>query len=280
MRRGQIDTSQEGIDAVLTDITLQYEAMHWATRYNELQPPKKVDFIRAYAIEFVDRPKQPMFAVERFIAGSDSYGNGFLKHNTNSGFVDLEEHRKTPQVFSAHSFYASQGQRLVADVQGVGDLYTDPQVLSMDYRFGDGDLGPRGMALFFKTFRHCDLSDRLGIPIFRLSRNEKKLQAKYNDDESTLSEGSSAGHEEQIMCKFGRMDVNRERRKSVFMRPIDIQNGEGSDTNTDKRSNMTDIKMIQTSMRNIKVCPKVIHRSKSDVDEISSSVSDVSCMHW
>ena len=112
------------------------------------------------------------------------------------------------------------------------------------------------------------------------SRNEKKLQAKYNDDESTLSEGSSVGHEEQIMCKFGRMDVNRERRKSVFMRPIDIQNGGGSDTNTDKRSNMTDIKMIQTSMRNVKVCPKVIHRSKSDVDEISSSVSVVFCMKW
>lgn len=65
-----------------------------------------------------------MFAVERFIDGSDSYGRGFLKHNTNSGFVDEEQRRKTPQVFSAHSFYASNGTRLVADVQGVGDLYT------------------------------------------------------------------------------------------------------------------------------------------------------------
>lgn len=111
MRRMQIDTSQEGIDAVLTDITLQYEAMHWAEKFNKTQAPKKIDFIRAYALEFVDRPGKPMFAVERFIAGSDSYGLGFLKHNTNSGFVDLEEHRKTPQVFSAHSFYASQGQR-------------------------------------------------------------------------------------------------------------------------------------------------------------------------
>lgn len=79
-----------------------------------------------------------------FYTTGDSYGNGFVKHNTNSGFVDLEEHRKTPQVFSAHSFYASNGTRIVADVQGVADLYTDPQVLSMDYRFGDGDLGPRG----------------------------------------------------------------------------------------------------------------------------------------
>ena len=72
----------------------------------------------------MDREGQPMFAVERFIDGRDSYGRGFLKHNTNSGFVDEEQRRKTPQVFSAHSFYASSGTRLVADVQGVGDLYT------------------------------------------------------------------------------------------------------------------------------------------------------------
>lgn len=270
MKRGKIDTTVEGSDAVLTDITLQYEAMHWAEKYNETMAPKKIDFIRAYAIEFVDRPNKPMFAVERFIAGTDTYGNGFLKHNTNSGFVDLEEHRKTPQVFSAHSFYASQGQRLVADVQGVGDLYTDPQVLSMDYRFGDGDLGPRGMALFFKTFRHCDMSDRLGIPIFPLSRNEKKHQAKYNDDESTLSEGSSL-LEDELKCKFQRLDANRQKRKSALMRPIDI----GSDHNKDtaRRSNISDLsKTIRCSMRQLKVSPAYISRTKSDVDEISSSL--------
>lgn len=222
MNQGEIDTSQEGKDSVLTDVKLQYEAMNWAEKFNKTNPPKKIDFIRAYAVEFVDRPGKPMFAVERFIAGSDSYGLGFIKHNTNSGFVDLEERRKTPQVFSAHSFYASEGNRLVADIQGVGDLYTDPQILSMDYRFGDGDLGPRGMALFFKTFRHCELSDRLGIPIFKLSRNEKKHQAKYTDDESTLSEYSAMFNEEN-RCRFRRLDANRIMRKSVFARPVDIQ---------------------------------------------------------
>jgi elongation factor 2 kinase len=34
----------------------------------------------------------------------------------------------TPQVFSAFSFYKSNGKTMVVDVQGVGDLYTDPQV--------------------------------------------------------------------------------------------------------------------------------------------------------
>jgi Alpha-kinase family len=77
---------------------------------------------------------------------------------------------------------------LVADIQGVGDLYTDPQVLSDDYRFGDGDLGPRGMALFFRTYRNCGTSDGLGIPTFPLSKNELKVQSKYEDDEITVSD--------------------------------------------------------------------------------------------
>jgi elongation factor 2 kinase len=47
-----------------------------------------------------------------------------------AGFSSVDEdlHRYTPQVFSAFSFYESKGERLVADIQGVGDLYTDPQV--------------------------------------------------------------------------------------------------------------------------------------------------------
>jgi elongation factor 2 kinase len=232
MEKGEIIVTKEGKDNVFTDVTLQYEAMHWAEKFNKSNPPKKIDFIRAYAIEFVDRPGKPVFAVERFIAGHDPYGNGFVKHNTNSGFVDLEEHRKTPQMFSAHSFYSSQGQRLVADIQGVGDMYTDPQVLSMDYRFGDGDLGPRGMALFFKTFCHCDISDSLGIPIFPLSRNEKKHQSKYSDDDSTCSEGSllSKGSQVEGKCRFMQLDINRTRRKSILLQPTDVISDETRNT--------------------------------------------------
>jgi elongation factor 2 kinase len=124
---GEIDTSEAAKEAVRNDIALQYEAAHWAKRFNEHKPPKSVVFIRAYAIEMPDRPGKPWFAVERFISGKDSFGAGFTKHNTNSGYVDEDLHRVTPQVFSAFSFYDSEGERLVADIQGVGDLYTDPQ---------------------------------------------------------------------------------------------------------------------------------------------------------
>lgn len=121
---GVIDTSDEAKKAVQNDIMLQYEAQFWASKFNEGMPPRKIHFIRAYAIEFPDREGKPWMAVERFIEGQDVYGAGFVKHNTNSGFVDTDQRRVTPQVFSAHSFYASEGQRLVADIQGVGDLCT------------------------------------------------------------------------------------------------------------------------------------------------------------
>jgi hypothetical protein len=88
---------------------------------------KRLVFIRAYAMEFPDRIGSPWFAVEPFIAGTESYGCDFTKHNTNAGFVDENLHPVTPQVFSAFSFYESEGHHLVADIQGVGGVYTDPQ---------------------------------------------------------------------------------------------------------------------------------------------------------
>ena len=96
---GKIDTSNEAKDAVRNDITLQYEAAYWADLFNDKEPPKKIVFIRAYAMEFPDRPGKPLFAVERFISGTDTYGVGFTKHNTNAGFVDEDLHRVTPHCW-------------------------------------------------------------------------------------------------------------------------------------------------------------------------------------
>ena len=110
------------------------------------------------------QPKPTWFAIERFIAERDDYGAGFVKHNTNSGFVDKEERRRTPQVFSAFSFYASKGHHMITDIQGVADLCTDPQLHSSEYRFGDGDLGFRGMAFFSTPFAIVDTVICLAFP--------------------------------------------------------------------------------------------------------------------
>ena len=47
-----------------------------------------------------------------------------------------------PQAFSHFTFEASHHRIMVVDVQGVGDLYTDPQVHTADgEEFNDGNLG-------------------------------------------------------------------------------------------------------------------------------------------
>jgi elongation factor 2 kinase len=105
----QIDVSSKAKNQVKNDIVLQHEAQCWADKFNDRDPPTRILFLRSYALEFVDRPGTPWLALERFITGRDSYGASFVKHNTNSGFVDVELRRVTPQVFSAFSFYASHG---------------------------------------------------------------------------------------------------------------------------------------------------------------------------
>lgn len=72
-------------------------------------------------LEFKDRPNSPLYHLEHYIEGE------YIKYNSNSGFVD-EHIRYTPHAFSHFTFEKSNHDLIVVDIQGVGDLYTDPQV--------------------------------------------------------------------------------------------------------------------------------------------------------
>ena len=43
--------------------------------------------------------------------------------------------RNTPQAFSHFTYELSQHSLLICDIQGVGDMYTDPQVHTTDGNF-------------------------------------------------------------------------------------------------------------------------------------------------
>jgi elongation factor 2 kinase len=151
------------------------------------------------------------------------------------------------------------------------------QVLSSDYRFGDGDLGPRGAALFFNKFRHNTLADAMGIPVFPLSKNELKHQAKYEDDIFSMS-GDMSSLEEDMkkLDRFAAMDLNRSRRQSILEAPpreiVPLER-----QNTAKRSNQS----LQTrdSIRNSLIKSfssfkkTVLTRTTSDVDEVKQVLS-------
>ncbi len=105
------------------EVKLQMDTKLWGEEFNRHHPPKQIDFFQMAVLEFVDRPDKPLYHIENFIEGN------YVKYNSNSGFVlgdDAQRH--TPQAFSHFTFERSGHELMVVDVQGVGDLYTDPQI--------------------------------------------------------------------------------------------------------------------------------------------------------
>jgi len=134
-------------------------AKEYAKAYNEYNPPKKVDFVAAYLLELIERPNRPLCAVEQFISGP------YRKYNSNYGFVS-EDERSTPQAFAHFTYEASKRQVLICDIQGVGDLYTDPQVHSTDGQgFGKGNMGVKGFEKFLSTHQCSAICRYLKLPL-------------------------------------------------------------------------------------------------------------------
>jgi len=140
------------------DVRMQAVAAYFATKYNSYNPPKKVKFLKACVLELNQRQGSPVCGVERFISGH------YRKYNNNSGWVS-EDDRNTPGTFCHFSYVASDRELLICDIQGVGDIYTDPQIHSRDGKgFGQGNLGQEGMEHFLSKHRCNRICKFLRLP--------------------------------------------------------------------------------------------------------------------
>lgn len=145
---------------------MQHKCKEFAQRYNCLNPPKRIDFVDSWVVEFTNRAgpngRGKMVAlVEPMLRGY------YTKHSNNFGFVSPED-RNTPQAFSHWTWVVSGGRQLVCDIQGVGDTFTDPQIHSnaghRNYLYGRGDMGIEGIQHFFATHRCNGICRSLGLP--------------------------------------------------------------------------------------------------------------------
>mmetsp|Transcript_2601 Transcript_2601/g.7375 ORF Transcript_2601/g.7375 Transcript_2601/m.7375 type:complete len:628 (+) Transcript_2601:74-1957(+) len=171
------------------DVKLQMDAKLLGELYNSCHPPKKVDFITAQLYELLTGPMKGLYCVESLIEGE------YIKHNSNSGFVEDEEQRNTPQAFSHWTYQYTRGEKILVDVQGVGDLYTDPQIHTRDGKgYGNGNLGPRGMALFFRAHECNAICHKLGLSPFPRCQADVKCVMSRSNSRSMTSQRSFGDH--------------------------------------------------------------------------------------
>ena len=133
----------------------------------------------------------------------------YIKHNSNSGYV--ESHRRaTPQAFSHFTFQASRGRLIIVDIQGVADLYTDPQVHTLEGTgYGEGNLGANGFALFFSGHRCSPLCAKLGlVPLPKseteLFRDDRAASAVALASETSGAHSSSSGSSATVQVRTWR----------------------------------------------------------------------------
>lgn len=167
---------ETGKEVYFSDIEMQMSAKRFSKLFNLHMPPKAVDFLHAFVIELQRDGETVFFCVERAIERG-----AYVKHNNNAGNLVGDLHRATPNAFSRFTFKESGGTCMVVDIQGVDDIYTDPQIHSVKGDdFGDGNLGLKGMALFFSTSVYDDLCRLLNLPDFYLAPAELQRVTKMS----------------------------------------------------------------------------------------------------
>uniref|UniRef100_A0A6U2Y647 Alpha-type protein kinase domain-containing protein n=1 Tax=Paramoeba aestuarina TaxID=180227 RepID=A0A6U2Y647_9EUKA len=205
----------EDKDTPFRDVETQMYSKQWAKRFNRYDPPKGIDFIACSILELIERPKRPICTVEQFITGP------YRKHNNNYGYVS-EDERNTPQAFSHFTYHASNGTMLICDIQGVGDLYTDPQIHTLNLLQqkgmtgfgGRGNLGTKGFERFLRSHRCNAICKYLRLP---------PVNAKEgSDDKGTLPSAP--------VMQYGHVDIVN----------VHISSRGGSNESTPLMSKVTD----------------------------------------
>ena len=172
------------------DVKLQMDAKLWGEEYSKLEIPKKVCvsfpfqiFLRCIALGGLlpdvhhrvqrSRREPPLWggALHRWRLHQVQLQLGVCVRREPTHPTDLQPFHlrevESPADSSGHSRFKNAIISLklsFCPLIGVGDLYTDPQIHTIDMKdYGEANLGTRGMALFFSSHVCSPLCEMLGM---------------------------------------------------------------------------------------------------------------------
>ncbi|TGJ79403.1 hypothetical protein E0Z10_g9349 [Xylaria hypoxylon] len=158
----------KGLEHVVEDMQAQALCKAFALEFNGLLKPEyPIDFIVTTCLQ-QSQPgggsRKEYLSLEPFLEGE------YVKYNSNGLWVKddtLDDpFNRMAQAFSHFTFERSWGHFLVADLQGVNQLLTDPVVHTRDpqrFKLNVTNLHEEGFKFFFTLHKCNDICRRLGL---------------------------------------------------------------------------------------------------------------------
>ncbi|CAD8140620.1 unnamed protein product [Paramecium pentaurelia] len=114
----------------------------------------------------LEESQNSFWIAERFFKGD------FVKYNNNYGYINEDykkELNKFAQSFTYYTYFISNFNYMVTDIQGVGNYFTDPTINTHKGDFDETDMGEEGQMMYLvnydnkKALLTYDYLDLLGI---------------------------------------------------------------------------------------------------------------------
>lgn len=166
------------VGSVRSDVEMQIVAKKLAVQFSLSEHVEYAgDFILTcwYEIETPTEVGLPasmvVFTAEPYIEGA------YRKYNNNNGWINESglDMSNTAQAFRHFTWEATFGQLMVVSIQGVGCIFTDPQIHSVQGDiFGRGNLSKNGITAFFVTHECNAIYKTLGLRSPKGTSSEKK----------------------------------------------------------------------------------------------------------
>ncbi|OTA81211.1 hypothetical protein M434DRAFT_380457 [Hypoxylon sp. CO27-5] len=170
----------KGIADLAEDMKCQAMCKAFALEFNALLDPKySIDFV----ITAVLSSKLSADIKGEFISLEPYIDGNYVKYNSNFGYVNEDipndPFNHAAQAFSHFTFERSWGRFLVCDLQGVGNLLTDPSIHTKDenrFNLSDTNLHVEGFKFFMATHNCNFLCRKLELKSNKQMLSEGKLQ--------------------------------------------------------------------------------------------------------